>query len=130
VNESPAIEIALRIPGKWAHPGELVERLPEGYRCTGEALVFPDKTQVDFGAMAADDQFARIFRTSCRQPARADELATVDSYTVNVLLMGPGGSVEAARKMMHAGAAIVGPAARACSSTTVHLPMVGATGLT
>jgi hypothetical protein len=101
------IEIALRIPGKWSHPRELVERLPKGYRLTGEALIFPDQRQVDFGAMEADDQFARIFRTSCRQPATADELATVDNYTVNVLLMGPGGSLASARTMMQAGAAIV-----------------------
>ena len=55
----------------------------------------------------ADDQFSEIFRTSLRRPATADELATVDNYTVNVLLSGPGGSLEAARTMLEAGAAIV-----------------------
>src|SRR5207248_11330272 len=63
--------------------------------------------RVDFGAMAADDQFAQIFRSSCRQPATEDELATVDGYRVNVLLSGPGGSMQAARTMMQAGAAVV-----------------------
>jgi hypothetical protein len=57
--------------------------------------------------MAPDDQFARIFRSSCRQPALADELATVAGYTVNVVLSGPGGSLQAARTMMQAGAAVV-----------------------
>ena len=57
--------------------------------------------------MDADDQFAQIFRSSCRQPATADELATVDGYRVNVLLSGPGGSMQAARTMMQAAAAIV-----------------------
>jgi hypothetical protein len=57
--------------------------------------------------MAADDQFAQIFRSSCRQPASEDELATVDSYTVNVLLSGPGGSMQEARTMMRAAAAMV-----------------------
>ena len=69
--------------------------------------VLPDGKQVEFGAMEADDQFAGIFRSSCRQPATDDELATVDGYTVNVLLSGPGGSMEAARTMMQAGAAMV-----------------------
>src|SRR5437588_3004558 len=101
------IKIALRIPGKWSHPRELIERLPAGCRLTAEALVLPDATQVAFGAMAADDQFAEIFRSSCRQPPTADELATVDAYAVNVLLSGPGGSLEAARTMMRAGAAVV-----------------------
>lgn len=108
MNEPTApITIALRIPGPWSHPKELVQRLPTGCRLTGEALILPDATEVGFGAMRADRQFAPIFRSSCRQPATADELATVDSYTVNVLLSGPGGSMQAARTMMQAGAAMV-----------------------
>ncbi len=108
MNEPAApIQIALRIPGKWSHPRELIQRLPAGCRLTGEALILPDATQVEFGAMKADDQFAQIFRSSCRKPATDDELATVDGYTVNVVLCGPGGSLEAARTMMQAGAAIV-----------------------
>src|SRR5438132_6853630 len=101
------ITIALRIPGQWSHPGELIRRLPAGCRLTGEALILPDATQVEFGAMAADDQFAQIFRSSCRQPALEGELATVDGYTVNVFLSGPGGSPQAARTMLQAGAAVV-----------------------
>lgn len=104
---APAVEIALRIPGKWPHPRELIEALPAGFRIAPEALILPDATQIEFGAMEADDQFARIFRSSCRQPPTADELAAVDGYTVNVLLTGPGGSMGAARTMMQAGAAIV-----------------------
>jgi hypothetical protein len=108
MNERTApVTIALRIPGKWSHPEELVRRLPAGWRLTPEALIFPDKTQVEFGAAAADDQFPRIFRSSCRQPATEDELAAVDGYTVNVFLSGPGGSMPAARTMMEAGAAVV-----------------------
>jgi hypothetical protein len=108
MNESAApVTVALRIPGRWSHPRELVQGLPAGWRLTPEALVAPDDTPVDFGAVAADDQFAQIFRSSCRQPPTADELATVDSYTVNVFLSGPGGSRPAARAMMRAGAAVV-----------------------
>jgi len=101
------VKIALRIPGKWSHPGELIEALPSGYRFTPESLILPDGTQVDFGAVDADDEFAEIFRSSCRQPPSEEELATVDSYAVNVFLSGPGGSMDAARKMMEAAAAIV-----------------------
>ena len=101
------VEIALRIPGKWSGPEEFVRRLPAGCGVTGEALILPDSTQVEFGAVPADDQFARIFRSSCRQPATDEELATVDDYTVNIYLSGPGGSLPAARRMMQAGAAVV-----------------------
>jgi hypothetical protein len=108
MNEPAApITICLRIPGKWPHPRELVERLPAGCRLTAEGLVLPDATAVEIGAVEADDQFAQIFRSSCRQPASEAELATVDGYTVNVLLSGPGGSIQAARRMMQAGAAVV-----------------------
>jgi hypothetical protein len=101
------VTIALRIPGKWSHPRELSERLPAGCRLTEQGLLLPDGTLVECGAMAADDQFAQIFRSSCRQPAKEEELTTVDSYNVNVLLCGPGGSMQAARTMMQAGAAVV-----------------------
>src|SRR5437588_12789568 len=86
------ITIALRLPGQWSHPRELIQRLPAGCRLTPETLILPDKAEIGFGAMKADDQFAQIFRSSCREPATAEELATVDNYTANVLLSGPGGS--------------------------------------
>ncbi len=101
------VEIVFRIPGPWTHPKELVERLPEGHRLTPEALILPDETKIELGARAPDKQFAQIFRSSCRQPAAADELATVDNYRVNVTLCGPGGSLDAARTMMRAAAAII-----------------------
>ena len=104
---STAITIAFRIPGKWSHPKELVENLPDGCRLTGEKFVLPDATEVDFAAMGADDQFAEIFRSSCRNPATADEMAKVDSYAVNILMSGPGGSMASAHAMMRAAAAIV-----------------------
>lgn len=105
--QSAAVEICFRIPGKWSHPRELIERLPADCRFTPESLVLPDGKEVEFGAMQADGQFAEIFRTACRAPATGEELATVDGYTVNVLLSGPGGSMEASRTMMEAGAAVV-----------------------
>jgi len=101
------IEIAFRIPGTWAHPGELMESIPSDFRLTPEALILPDGTQVDFGAAKADDQFAEIFRSSCRQPPTKDELATVNNYKVNVFLSGPGGSMQAAHRMMQAASAVI-----------------------
>jgi hypothetical protein len=57
--------------------------------------------------MPADDQFPTIFRSSLRQPAKAEELKIVDRYTLNVGLTGPGGSLESANTMVQAGAAII-----------------------
>ena len=42
MNEPAAsIQIALRIPGKWSHPRELIQRLPAGCRLTGEGRQAP-----------------------------------------------------------------------------------------
>ncbi len=101
------VTIALRIPGQWSNPAELVARLPRGFRFTPESLLFADGTQIEFGAMDADDQFAKIFESSCRQPPTEEEIAAVNNYAVNLLLSGPGGSLQAAHKMMQGAAALI-----------------------
>lgn len=106
-SDTPEIQIIFRIPGAWAGPKELIERLPEGYRLTPEALMLPDGSKVEFGAVPADDEFAGIFRSSCRNEPTEEEMATLDGYSVNVLLSGPGGSIQAAHRMMQAAAAFV-----------------------
>jgi hypothetical protein len=56
----------LRVSGNWSHPGELIERMPAGFRLTPEALILPDRTEIEFTPMPPDDQFAQIFKSSCR----------------------------------------------------------------
>lgn len=102
-----SVTIALRIPGEWSHPGELLERLPAGVQLTPETLILPGGAKVDFIPMAPDEVFPGIFESSCRRPPSDEERAIVGRYTVNVGLTGPGGSLESALTMMEAGAAIV-----------------------
>jgi len=101
------IHVALRIPGRWSHPGELLERMPEGFRLTPNGLIMPDGVVIEFSPMPADNQFANIFRSSCRRPATFEETEIVDNYSVNACLFGPGGSLDAAQTMMQAGAALI-----------------------
>jgi hypothetical protein len=108
MNEPSApVTIDLRIPGDWKSARELVERFPAGCRLTPEELILPDGAKVELGFLDADGQFAAIFRTSCRRPPTDAELAVVEGYTVTVTLSGPGGSIDAARRMMRAAAAVV-----------------------
>lgn len=107
MSKQDSVDIAFRIPGTWSGPKELIERLPMGHRLTPEALILPDGTKIEFGAMNADDQFAEIFRSSCREPASEEEQAKVNNYNVNVVLSGPGGLKDYARKMMEAASAII-----------------------
>lgn len=104
---SAPIEIAFRIPGTWTHPRELVERMPPGCRLSPEGLILPDGRRVEIAPMQPDQQFASIFASSCRRPATPDELERVNRYTVNMGLLGPGGSIEAARTMLEAAAVIL-----------------------
>jgi hypothetical protein len=106
-NEKNVVRTTLRIPGNWPHPGEIVQRIPAGFQLTPEFLVLPDGAQIQFTPLPPDDQFPGIFRSMCRQPPTDDELEIVNSYTVNIGLTGPGGSMKAARTMLQAGAAIV-----------------------
>ncbi len=105
--ETESVHIAMRIPGTWNHPGELIERLPEGCRLTQDTLTLADGTEIEFDAMAPDDQFADIFRTSCRNKLTPEEAEAIENYKVNILLSGPGGSLEKAHTMMRAAAAIM-----------------------
>ncbi len=101
------VRTTLRIPGKWSQPRELIERMPHGFRLSTEALTLPDGTEIEFTPKPPDDQFAEIFKSSCRQPATNEELEIINDYTVNVVLSGPGGSLQAAATMMQAGTAVV-----------------------
>ena len=105
--KGPTVGVTLRIPGDWRSPKEVIERLPIGYRIIDDQLILPDQTEINIFPIPADNQFPTIFRSSLRNPARAEELKIVDQYTINVVLNGPGGSLESARIMMQAGAAII-----------------------
>jgi hypothetical protein len=101
------VNITLRIPGGWQHPKELRDCIPDGYQLSGDRLILPDQSEIEINLLPADGKFPSIFRTSLRQPANARELKIVDRYTVNVGLTGPGGSLEAAHRMMQAASAFI-----------------------
>ena len=103
----PTVEVMLRIPGCWRNLNELMERLPSGYEIINDQLQLPDQTKIELFPIPADKQFASVFRTSLRSPANPEELEIVDQYTFKVGLAGPGGSLDSARTMMNAAAAIM-----------------------
>jgi hypothetical protein len=104
---APSIVVDLRIPGRWSHPKDLIERLPNSCRVTPQVLTLGDGSRIDLGFFPHDDQFPGNFRSSCRQPPTEKELATVEGYTANVTLSSSGGSMEAARAIMKAAATVV-----------------------
>jgi len=101
------VETTLRIPGAWAGFDEIANRIPKGFSLCDDGLVMPDGQVIEMFPMKPDNEFPKVFEAACRKPATADELSTVKRYTVNLGLIGPGGSLEAARTMLQAGAAII-----------------------
>ncbi|MHC4082555.1 MAG: hypothetical protein ACYS15_01370 [Planctomycetota bacterium] len=100
-------EIVLRVPGSWTGPESLARALPQGHRYAGGRLYLPGGDDVEVIPMPPDDEFPRVFAGACRRlPSRRDR-RTIEGYGVNVCLAGPGGSLEAAIRMLVAGAAVV-----------------------
>lgn len=107
---TPATEVMIdmRIPGKWTGPREILDSLPNDCRIDDEGnLLLADGTRAQVTPVPADGQFAAIFRSSCRRTPTEDERNTIDNYTANVLMSGPGGSLDAARAMMRAASAVI-----------------------
>jgi hypothetical protein len=106
-NAIAAPEVTLRIPGAWSEPAEFFENLPSGCRCTEDGLVLADGTEFELHALAADDDFPRIFAGSCSKLPTESEREQVESYKVNICLVGRGGSIDAAKRIMEAAAAVL-----------------------
>ena len=91
----------------WSGPEEFVKRLPRGCRCTPATLKLADGTQFEFNTLPADEEFPRIFAGSCPKLPTEDEREQIDNYNVNACLIGRGGSIAAAKRMMEGAAAVL-----------------------
>ncbi len=99
--------VVARIPGPWKQPTSLAQALPDGYRLSGGRLQLPGGRQVQFGAMAADSGFRKVFVSACRRPPLPEQRSAIDRCRAAVCLITPGGSMEAARRILEAAAAVV-----------------------
>ena len=58
-------------------------------------------------ARAADREFPHVFRIACRRPLKPADRRGLENYALNVVVVGPAGSLMAAQYMLEAGASIV-----------------------
>ena len=100
-------EIVLRIPGRWPGPVNLARSLPDGYELEAGRLHLPDGARVEVAARPPDRDLPELFATSCRGAAPPRLRREIQECKVYVCLVGPGGSLEAATRMMKAGAALI-----------------------
>ena len=106
-DDLPLVQIDVRIPAAWEDPEELADRMPPGYQLTPEALLTPTGRQYQLGFLDADDQFAKVFATACRKIPSLSERRTIENYTVNATLSGPGGSLQLAAEFMQSATALL-----------------------
>lgn len=105
--EITAPEVTLRIPGCWSGPEEFLKRLPSGCRFSEDRFTLSDGTEFDLTALEADDKFPGVFASSCLKLPTEEERRQIENYRLNLCLTGRCGSIEAARQLMAAGAAIL-----------------------
>jgi hypothetical protein len=103
----PAPKVTMRIPGGWERPEEFFENLPRGCRCTKDGIVIADGSAFELNALPADEEFPRIFASSCSKLPTESEREQIENYKVNICLSGPGGSIEAAKRLMAGVAAVM-----------------------
>jgi hypothetical protein len=113
-NETPRpddLEIALRIPGRWRAPEDLVQALPRGCAVgrtpRGERLRLPDGASVALHALPADGEFPFVFRTACRDRLPHAVRRSIDRAPLIACVTGSGGSLTAVTTLLAAGAALL-----------------------
>jgi hypothetical protein len=102
-----APEVTLRIPGAWREPAEFFDNLPSDCRLTEHGLVLADGSEFELNALPADAEFPGIFAGSCPKLPLDEEREQIENYRVNICLTGRGGSIEAAKRIMEAAAAVL-----------------------
>lgn len=104
--------IELRVPGPWASPQQLDERLVKsktGWRLDSGYLVHEKSgAKVESGVTEHDDELAPLFRGCYNAHAMTEEeLVALGAHNVKVHVWGPGGSPDAARPIVRAAGALV-----------------------
>lgn len=101
------IDIAIRIPGTWTDVEELAQAIPNEYQFTGKSLVMPDGSEFVVSVRPKDSMFVEVFGDTCKLSPTSQELRTLRNYRSQVCLVGSGGSMEQATRVMRAAVPIL-----------------------
>lgn len=121
------VEIVLAVPGNWLNRVGIVTAIAKkgrDYRLTGEILTNPATGEsFDLEIAGHDPDLIETFIPVGRGRLSLKDFAALDHHTFTLYLTGPGGSLETARHIMDAAAALLwagGIAVRVESSGAVH----------
>lgn len=111
MQEQYPVEIVLAVPGKWLNRAEVVAALARkgrGYRLAGERLTNPATgDSFDLEIAGHDPDLMETFIPAGRERLSLPDFAALDNHTYTLYLTGPGGSLESARRIMDAAAALL-----------------------
>jgi hypothetical protein len=85
----------------------LEARLEDGFHVQWDSLVAPSGRAFALEMIPADREFPKIFNIACRRPMDMALQRRLESYAMIAAIVGPAGSMDAARQMLEAGASIV-----------------------
>lgn len=127
MQEQYPVEIVLAVPGNWLNRAGIVTAIAKkgrGYLLAGDILSNPATGEnFDLEIAGHDPDLIETFIPAGRGLLSLQDFAALDHHTFTLYLTGPGGSLETARQIMDAGAALLwsgGIALRVESSGTVH----------
>ncbi len=127
MQEQNLVEIVLAVPGNWLNRTGIVTAIAQkgrGYRLTGDMLTNPASGEsFDLEIANHNPDLIETFIPAGRGQLSLKDFAALDHHTFTLYLSGPGGSLETARQIMQAAAALLwagGIALRVESSGTVH----------
>jgi hypothetical protein len=103
----PKITLLFAVP--FASPQELLQALrnERDYQLTGPALRTADGTLLELDARPQDGEFADIVSSGTSHPPTNDEIKRMRAAPTLLTLSGPGGSPQAAQRMLAAGAMLM-----------------------
>lgn len=127
MQEENPVDIVLAVPGIWLTRAEIVTSLARkgrGFRLAGESLVNSATGEnFDLEIAGHDPELMESYIAVGRGQLSLRDFAALDNHTYTLYLTGPGGSLERARSIMDAAAALLwagGLAVRVETSGAVH----------
>ncbi len=124
---SKSLKTVIGIPGRWPNRSDIVTSIASqsgGYLFAGMVMMkIETKDVFTLNINELDRIFKKAFSIAGRGRLTNEDLDAIDSHTFTLYLAAEGGSVEAAKKLLHAGSALLksgGLAVKVESTGTAH----------
>ncbi|HEY3341730.1 MAG TPA: hypothetical protein VGK81_06915, partial [Anaerolineae bacterium] len=108
---NPTLRIVLGIPGPWHAMDELARAVAQStsdFELRDGCLIrLADDKHFELELLERDPILRQYYALANRRSLSAEDLARIDTHASTAYLSGPGGSLESAQEMLHAGSALL-----------------------